>query len=137
MLDTAEVAKLSGLPASTLRFYEEKGLIHSVGRRGLRRLFEPNIIEQLEFIALARIARFSLADIAAMFSSNERYHVDRRLLKEKARFLDEEINRMIAIRDGLIHASECSAPSHSECPKFQKLLRIAGKKQIKIKKRKS
>ena len=40
-LDIAEVAKRSGVPASTLRFYDESGLIASVGRRGLRRLFDP------------------------------------------------------------------------------------------------
>ena len=38
-LDIAEVAEQSGLPASALRFYEEKGLIKSIGRRGLRRVF--------------------------------------------------------------------------------------------------
>ena len=32
-MDIAEVAKRSGVPASTLRFYEEKGLIASVGPR--------------------------------------------------------------------------------------------------------
>ncbi len=35
-LDINEVAKRANVPASTLRFYEEKGLIASVGRRGLR-----------------------------------------------------------------------------------------------------
>jgi len=40
-LDIAEVALRSGVAASALRFYEEKGLIASVGRRGLRRLFDP------------------------------------------------------------------------------------------------
>ena len=33
--DIAEVAQRAGVPASTLRFYEERGLIASVGRRGL------------------------------------------------------------------------------------------------------
>ena len=36
-LDIAEVAQRAGVTAATLRFYEEKGLIASVGRRGLRR----------------------------------------------------------------------------------------------------
>ena len=45
LLDIAEVARRSGLPASTLRFYEEKGLIDSVGRHGLRRLFGPDVLE--------------------------------------------------------------------------------------------
>ena len=39
-LDIAEVARRTGVPASTLRYYEEKGLITSTGRRGLRRLFD-------------------------------------------------------------------------------------------------
>jgi hypothetical protein len=46
-LDIAEVVQRSGVRASTLRFYEEKGLIASIGRRGLRRLFDPGVLEQL------------------------------------------------------------------------------------------
>src|SRR5579859_2178510 len=45
--DIAEVAQRAGVPASTLRFYEEKGLIVSVGRRGLRRLFDASVFERL------------------------------------------------------------------------------------------
>lgn len=126
-LDIGDVAKKSGLSVSTLRFYEEKGLIHSVGRNGLRRLFAGHVLEQLEFIALGRYAGFSLEEIAAMFSSNGAYRVDRKLLMEKADELDKNIKKLTAIRDGLRHAATCSAPTHSECPKFQKLLRVAGK----------
>ena len=43
-MDISEVARHSGIPASTLRFYEEKGLIVSVGRRGLRRVFDPGVL---------------------------------------------------------------------------------------------
>ena len=43
-----------GLPASALRFYEEKGLIESIGRRGLRRVFPASVIERLALIALGR-----------------------------------------------------------------------------------
>lgn len=41
-MDIAEVSRRSGLPASALRFYEDKGLIRSIGRRGLRRLFSAD-----------------------------------------------------------------------------------------------
>jgi len=41
-MDITEVARQSGVPSSTLRFHEEKGLIASVGRKGLRRLFAPD-----------------------------------------------------------------------------------------------
>ncbi|HEY0661985.1 MAG TPA: MerR family DNA-binding transcriptional regulator, partial [Lysobacter sp.] len=53
-VDIAEVAKRSGIPASTLRFYDEKGLIASVGRQGLRRVFDAGVLERLALIALAR-----------------------------------------------------------------------------------
>ena len=59
-LDITEVARRSGVPASTLRFYEEKKLISSIGRRGLRRLFDPRVVERLAFIALGRASGFSL-----------------------------------------------------------------------------
>jgi len=52
-LDISEVAQQSGVPASTLRFYEEKGLIAPIGRRGLRRLFDPGVLERLALIAPA------------------------------------------------------------------------------------
>src|SRR6185437_312025 len=44
-LDITQVAQRSGVRAATLRFYEEKGLIASVGRRGLRRLFDPGVLD--------------------------------------------------------------------------------------------
>jgi hypothetical protein len=43
IMDITEVSKASGLPTSTLRFYEEKGLIQSNGRNGLRRLFDAKL----------------------------------------------------------------------------------------------
>src|SRR5690606_12774455 len=58
--DIAEVSRQSGVPASTLRFYEEKGLIASVGRKGLRRQFEASVYDRLALIALGRAAGFSL-----------------------------------------------------------------------------
>lgn len=127
ILDIGEVAKKSGLSVSTLRFYEEKGLIQSVGRNGLRRQFAYQVLEQLEFIALGRYAGFSLEEIADMFSSDGAYRINRKLLVEKADELDRNIKRLTAVRDGLRHAATCSAPTHSECPKFQRLLRVAGK----------
>lgn len=127
MLDIAEVARQSGLPASTLRFYEEKGLIASIGRRGLKRLFESAVLERLSLIALGRKAGFSLDDIGAMFGVDGSVHIDRQTLATKAVELDRTIRRLSALRDGLRHAADCPAPSHLECPTFQRLLKGATK----------
>src|SRR5690606_493923 len=124
-MDIAEVAKRSGVPASTLRFYEEKGLIASVGRRGLRRLFDANVLERLALIALGRSAGCSSDEIARMLGSGGRPQIVRQLLADKAEELDSSILKLTAMRDGLRHAAVCSAPSHMECPTFRRLLGLA------------
>lgn len=129
-MDITEVAKASGLPASTIRFYEEKGLIQSCGRNGLRRLFSANVIERLALISLGRSAGFSLDEIAEMFTP-EGPDINRALLLAKADELDRTIEMLAAMRDGLRHAAVCKAPSHFECPKFLRLLRIAGKNRFR------
>jgi DNA-binding transcriptional MerR regulator len=125
-LDIAEVAQRSGLPASTLRFYEEKRLIVAIGRRGLRRLFDPGVLERLALIALGRAAGFSLDEIARMFAPDGRPRIDRRMLAAKADELDRTIHKLCAMRDGLRHAAACPAPSHMQCPTFRRMLRAAG-----------
>lgn len=124
-LDIAEVAQQCGVPASTLRFYEEKGLINSIGRRGLRRVFAAGVLERLALIALGRAAGFSLDEIALMFSPDGRVRIDREKLAAKANELDETIRQLTAMRDGLRHAAACSAPSHMECPKFRRIVQAA------------
>ncbi|HEX6396169.1 MAG TPA: helix-turn-helix domain-containing protein [Steroidobacteraceae bacterium] len=124
-MDIGEVAARVGVPASTLRYYEEKGLIRSVGRRGLRRLYDPVVLEKLAMIALGQSAGFSLEEIAGMFGADGKPKIDRLLLANKAQELDQTIRKLTAMRDGLKHAVVCPAPSHLECPTFRKLLGMA------------
>lgn len=124
-MDIAEVARRSGVPASTLRFYEDKGLIASIGRDGLRRRFDPRVLDQLALIALAQAAGFSLAEIGTMFAPDGQPSIDRSLLARKADEIDAMIKRLTAMSKGLRHAAVCPAPSHGECPTFQRLLRAA------------
>lgn len=125
-LDIAEVAQRSGLPASALRFYEEKGLIVSTGRRGMRRLFDAGVLERLALIALGRAAGFTLDEIAGMFAPGHPARIDRERLARKAEELDGTIQRLTAMRDGLRHAAACPAPTPMECPKFRRIVRLAG-----------
>jgi len=124
-LDINEVAKKVGVPASTLRFYEEKGLITSVGRRGLRRLFDPDVLERLALIALGQSAGFSLQEISRVFARDARGQIDRKMLADKAQELTRSIRKLTAMRNGLRHAAACPAPSHLQCPTFRRLLGLA------------
>ena len=125
------MARRSGVAASTLRFYEQKGLIASIGRRGLRRLFSPDVLERLALIALGRAAGFSLAEIALMFAPDGQLRIDRRMLTAKAEELDRTVSKLSAMRDSLRDAAACPAPSHMECPNFRRYLQsAAGRKFI-------
>ena len=124
-LDITAVAQQSGVPASTLRYYEERGLISSIGRRGLRRVFDSKVLERLALISLGRTAGFSLDEILLMFAPDGQPRIDRQLLEAKAEELDKTIRRLSTMRDGLLHAAVCRAPSHMECPSFRRILRAA------------
>jgi DNA-binding transcriptional MerR regulator len=136
-LDITEVARRSGVPASTLRFYEEKGLIASIGRRGLRRLFDARVVERLALLALGRASGFSLDEMAHLFSGDGRPRIDRRLLAAKADELDHTIKELTAMRDGLRHAVACRAPSHMECPTFQRMLKAAAAGKLGARRKKA
>ncbi|NHO87709.1 helix-turn-helix domain-containing protein [Pseudoteredinibacter isoporae] len=128
-MSIGEVSKRTGIAASALRYYEERGLITPVGRQAQKRLYHPTVTERLALITLGQNAGFSLDDIAEVLTSTG-FELDRAQLTEKANELEQQIQRLTVMRDGLLHAAKCTAPSHAECPSFQKLLRITQKKKI-------
>lgn len=129
-MDIGEVARESGVPASTLRYYEKRGLIQSSGRHGLRRLFPPGVLQRLALISLGRRVGFSLDEIGQMFTPNGP-ELNRELLSAKANELDRQIKVLTSMRDGLRHAAVCEAPSHFECPQFLRILKIVSKARHK------
>jgi DNA-binding transcriptional MerR regulator len=129
-VDISEVTRRSGLPASALRFYEEKGLVRPIGRRGRRRQYGPAVLEQLALIAVARSAGFTLDEIARMFGPDGRPRIDRQMLASKADELDAKIRQLSAMRRSLRHGAACPAPSYLECPTFRRLLRAAAAEAI-------
>ncbi|MFV3415833.1 helix-turn-helix domain-containing protein [Pseudomonas nitroreducens] len=133
-MDIADVARRSGVPASTLRFYEEKGLIASLAKPGARRQFAPQILDQLALITLGQSAGFSLEEIRSMFSAGGGANIDRAMLAAKADELDATIKRLRAMSRGLRHAAACPAPSHAECPTFQRLVKAAAQSALEGKK---
>ena len=121
-MDIGEVARRAGVPVSTLRFYEQKGLIASTGRRGLRRLFGGDVLDRLALIAAGRTAGFSLDEIGRMFAPDGPPSLDRQMLADKADELERTIRKLTAMRDALRHAAACPAPTHLECPTFRRYL---------------
>ncbi len=124
MLDIGEVAEATGLAPSALRFYERRGLVSSPARNGLRRMYEPGVIDRLGLIVAARDAGFSVREIGELFDANDELTL-RALLAAKVAELDERIDRLVAMRDLLSHSVSCRSPSLLGCPHFTRYVRAA------------
>lgn len=62
-----QLAKTAGVPTSTVRYYERRGLLRSEGRsRGNYRLYGPSALERLRFVRSAQTAGFTLSDITLL-----------------------------------------------------------------------
>lgn len=128
-LDIGVLSHRSGVPPSTLRYYEEVGLIEPLGRHGLRRQYGPETLTQLALVSLGKSAGFSLAEIKGMFGGDGVPDLPRAVLHARADALDIQIRRLVTLRNALRHVAECPAESHMECPKFRRLVRVASHAQ--------
>ncbi|MFK3772826.1 helix-turn-helix domain-containing protein [Pseudomonas sp. NPDC089406] len=123
-MDIADVARRTGVPASTLRYYANKGLLRTLSGRGARRQFPADTPERLALIALGQAAGFSLDEVAAMLVEQQ---VDREMLLAKADELDQRVKRLQAMSKGLRHAAVCPQQNHLDCPTFRRLMQVAGR----------
>jgi DNA-binding transcriptional MerR regulator len=120
LLDIADVAHRTGLAPSALRFYERSGLIASSSERnGLRRTFEPGVLDRLALISCAKAAGFTLAQIGRFLTATPSDTELRARMAERAHELDHEIARLTRMRDSLKHAATCTYTPLVECPEFK------------------
>ncbi|MBD8146522.1 helix-turn-helix domain-containing protein [Pantoea agglomerans] len=121
-LDIREIADLTGVTPSALRYYEKKELIKPVGRNGLRRQYNENVINKLQLIALGQAAGFSLDEIGAMFSAENKLALDSVQLLQRATEIDGTIRKLQLLSRGLKHVACCTKTEHLECEEFKKIV---------------
>ncbi|MBH1432038.1 MerR family transcriptional regulator [Stenotrophomonas maltophilia] len=123
-LDIGEVVKRSGVPASTLRYYEQLGLLQVLGRRGLRRQYDEQVLERLALIGLGQAAGMSLQQIALSLPRRGSITLDRDALLAQAEVLQRQITQLQRVRRHLQRAAACpQAEDARKCASFRKLLR--------------
>ncbi len=98
-----ELAAQSGVPTSTIRFYEKRGLLPEAKRltSGYRHYDEDNV-KQLKLIRFAQDLGFSLDEVSGMVANSGVDH-DRALnhLQDKLRELESLIERMTVKKQNL------------------------------------
>ena len=122
MIDIATLAKQTGIPAHTLRYYETRGLIVPVSRSGLKRVFADDVVLKLQLIQLGQQVGMSLDDINAAFGLNADMAVKRSALAQQAATVATQIRQLQTIQTLLQHLLACPHEQHLDCPEFLALL---------------
>lgn len=118
LLDIGEVRARTGLPASTLHFYERHGLIRSAARAGLRRQYEPDTVERLAAIVLCQRAGFTLEQIGELLSTGGAPSW-KELARDKLGAIRARIRSLEAAERGLVHALRCPSDNVLRCEHFR------------------
>ena len=120
LLTIGEVAHRAGMAHSALRYYERSGLISAVRSPGGQRRYSRTVLRRLAFVRAAQNVGLSLAEIRAALSTlpAERTPTKtdwERLSKTWRARLDEQIDGLIALRDGLTSCIGCGCLSLRRC----------------------
>jgi MerR family transcriptional regulator, redox-sensitive transcriptional activator SoxR len=120
MLTIGEVSKRSGVAASALRFYEERGLIASEQRESGQRRYQRHVLRRIAFVVFAQRIGLTLAEIAAELARLDPNRVPSRrdwsrLSEAWASRIDERIAELERLRRGLTECIGCGCLSLDRC----------------------
>lgn len=115
------VAERAGLPAKTIRYYEDIGLIRPARGASGYRDFSERDLHKLAFLGRARALGFSIEDcrdLLALYEDESRASGDvRRIALEHLDRIDEKIGQLRAMRDTLADlVSACAGDNRPDCP---------------------
>lgn len=121
-MNIGEAARASSLPAKTIRYYEEIGLIAPAGRSdGNYRVYNDREVQTLRFIRRARSLGFSVGEVAELLDlwrdrRRSSRHV-RALASRHLRDIDGKIAALETMRDTLNELIErCHGDARPDCP---------------------
>jgi MerR family transcriptional regulator, redox-sensitive transcriptional activator SoxR len=116
------VAAQAGRRPSSIRYYEQIGLLPPAARAGGRRVYGPDTVRTLAVIETGQRAGLSLDEIRALLSAKPDDQAAIERLREvairKLPQVKELIERTELVRDWLEAAARCECPSLEECPLF-------------------
>jgi MerR family redox-sensitive transcriptional activator SoxR len=119
-LSIGDVARHTGLSVHALRFYEREGLLRTTRTSGGQRRYERSVLRRLAFVRAARNVGLSLDEVAAALASLPGGRTPTRadwtrLSRTWRRRLDEQIEALTALRDGLDSCIGCGCLSLKRC----------------------
>ncbi|OBK12520.1 helix-turn-helix domain-containing protein [Mycobacterium asiaticum] len=115
-LTIGEVARAAGIAATTLRYYEQIGLVPPPARLGGQRRYDGAVLDRLEVIRLCKSAGFSLEEIQLLFADEEPGRpASRALAERKLVEIDAQITALARAREVIEWGMQCTCPSIDAC----------------------
>jgi DNA-binding transcriptional MerR regulator len=119
-MSIGELSERTGVPTSTLRYYDELGLVRPAGRTAGRRRYAASAVRDVGVILFFREIGFTLDEIGRFIAgerAGRREIIDRKLAE-----LAEQQRRIEVARTALEHGRRCPASEPMECSRFWSII---------------
>lgn len=125
-MNIGEVAEQSGLPAKTIRYYEDIGLVKPARSFNGYRAFTESDAHKLAFLARSRSLGFTIEDCRALldlYDNKDRASADvKKIAEEHLDDIERKISELTAMRDTLQHlVAHCHGDNRPDCPIIETL----------------
>ena len=115
-LTIGEVARRAGVAATTLRYYEQIGLVPAPARLGGQRRYDDSVLARLEVIGLCKSAGIALDEIHLLFADDAPGRPASRALAEaKLAEIDAQMESLARARAVIEWGMRCTCPSIDAC----------------------
>ena len=120
-MNIGDVATQTGLPAKTIRYYEEIGLVKPLRDTNGYRAFRDQELHKLAFLSRARALGFTIEDcrtLLALYEDEDRASADvKQVANSHLARIDAKINDLRAMREALSHlVKACAGDERPDCP---------------------
>ncbi|GAS93013.1 MerR family transcriptional regulator [Mycolicibacterium brisbanense] len=115
-LTIGDVARRCGVAQTTLRYYEQIGLIPAPERVGGQRRYPESVLVRLEVIRLCKAAGFTLDEVAELIGDDTPGRpAARSLAHAKLASIDEQLEALTRARAIIEWGMRCTCPSIDAC----------------------
>lgn len=130
-MNIKDAGERSGLPAKTIRYYEEVGLIRPLRDSNGYRAFRESDVHKLCFLGRARALGFTIEDcrvLLSLYEDKSRASADvKQIAQRHLDQISEKIAALQSMQDTLSHlVSSCNGDDRPDCPILADLAEPAG-----------
>jgi len=120
-MNIGDVANFSGIPAKTIRYYEDIGLVQTLRKANGYRTFREKDVHKLAFLGRARALGFSIEDcrsLLKLYADTDRTSAEvKQIAEEHLKRIDHKVAELTEMRATLAHlVDSCAGDHRPDCP---------------------